>query len=74
MSVPPIGAVTHVTHVTHVHSSQPRIAVAVFDPTEQMAALPSDVPSPPSSKISVNDTVATPALTSEAFLGNPRAY
>ena len=74
MSVPPIGAVTHVTHVTHVHSSQPRIAAAIFDPTEQMSALPSDVPAPPSSKMNVNDTVATPALTSEAFLGNPRAY
>ena len=74
MSVPPIGAVTHVTHITHVHSSSPRIAALVLDPTDQMSSLPGDIPAPPSSKISVNDTVATPALTSEAFLGNPRAY
>jgi len=76
MSVPPIGAfIGHGSTTTQRHSSSPvRIAPIILDPTEQMSALPSDVPSPPSSKLSVNETVATPAVTSEAFLGNPRAY
>ena len=77
MSVPPIGAILgRVSSTTHHHHSSSPVVIApvIFDPTEQMSSLPSDVPSPPSSKISVNDTVATPAVTSEAFLGNPRAY
>ncbi|HSO37749.1 MAG TPA: SUMF1/EgtB/PvdO family nonheme iron enzyme [Labilithrix sp.] len=70
-SVPPGGVVvTHVHTQTshHPSSSMPRVAVLMPDATEQMPVAPGhDVPS-------VTDTVATPALTSEAFLGNPRAY
>jgi formylglycine-generating enzyme required for sulfatase activity len=76
MSVPPIGTVG-LGSTTHHHSSSPMpvvVAPMIVDATEQMSSLPHDVPAPPSSKISVNDTVATPAVTSEAFLGNPRAY
>ena len=74
-SIPEMPIAAVIASTAHHRSPRPvAVASVIDDSSESPSSLPGEMLSTPSSTIALDDAVGTPAVTSETFLGNPRAY